>query len=218
VRLSGRTIRGSFLRGSSCEAPGTQVLAVRNATRAAARQFVRAEPSAVRSVRRYTRAIEPCESLEVPADRRDEAALLLGAGLIQATFGPLEPTLEGFATTLNSLGLVEDQLVKGGAAWRDFVDGARSLPTLSPNACAVLAEWAANGFTDETAPVDFAALRTLMDRLEADGAEIRRTSRFLARGGIDPVTAVEFSFDDLVGTTVVSGSDVNSAAARILAR
>ena len=218
VRLSGTTIRGRFLSGSTCEAPGDGALAVRNATRAAARQFLRAEPALRRSVRRYTRAIAPCESLEVPTARRDEATLLLSTGLVQATFGPLAPTLDGFATTLGSLGLAGDQLEKGALAWRDFVDGARSLPTLSPDACAVLAEWAANGFSDETAPVDFAALRTLMDRLEADGAEVRRTSRFLARLGIDPLTAVEFSFDDLIGTTVVSGDDLNGAAARVLAR
>jgi hypothetical protein len=218
VPAGGNTVRARFLRGSNCERPGVESLAVRTASRAAARRYLRATPAVVRSVRRYVRDIEACERLDVPSDRQDEATLLLGAGLIQATVSPLAPTIDSFANTLQSLGLTEDQLIKGAAAWRDFLDGARSLPTLSPNACAVLAEWAANGYTDATAPVDFAALRTLTDRLQADGREVRRTARYLTQKGIDPLTAVEFTLEDLIGTTVVPDGDTGERAARILAR
>ena len=218
VPAGGNTVRARFLRGSNCERPGVEALGVRTASRAAARRYLRAQPAVVRSVRRFVRDIEACERLDIPADRQDEATLLLSTGLIQATVVPLAPTIDSFATTLQSLGLTEDPLIKGAAAWRDFLDGARSLPTLSPNACAVLAEWAANGFTDATAPVDFAALRTLTARLQADGREVRRTARYLVQKGIDPLTAVEFTLEDLIGTTVVSDSDTRASAARVLAR
>jgi hypothetical protein len=218
VRRRGRTIRAAFLRGSSCSAPGADALAVRNTTRAAARFFARVDAKVRRSVRRYARATVPCESLEVPAARRDEATLLLGAGLVQATFRPIASLTDGYATALEALPVTDEQLRKGTAAWRDFVNSRGVLPALLPDACAVLVEWGANGFTDATAPVNFAELSTLMARMEADGAELRRTSRYLARLGIDPVTAATFSLDDLVGTAVVTGDEARKSAARVLAR
>ncbi|MEA2443173.1 MAG: hypothetical protein QOJ12_465, partial [Thermoleophilales bacterium] len=175
--------------------------AFRTVARTTGDAFLKAQPALIKSVRRYVRTIQPCETLNVPADRQDEATLMLSTGLTQAATRPLSTLLDDYATTLQSLAATDQQLAKGAAAWRDYVDGVRSLPAFAPNACSVLAEWAANGYTDETAPTDFAALKTLVDRLQADGAEIRRTARYLAALGIDPVTAVEFTLDDLVGAT-----------------
>ena len=200
VPRGGNTIRASFLRGATCEAPGADALAVRGAARSVARSYLRAERDVARSIRRFTRDSEACDRLVVPRDRRDEATLLLLTGLIQATVRPLDSTLEAYTDRLGALGLTDDQLIKGSAAWREFLDGARALPTLSPNACAVLSEWAANGFSDETAPVDFVALSASIERLASNGGEVRRTARYLARLGVDPVTAVAFTLEDLIGT------------------
>jgi hypothetical protein len=200
VPAGGNTVRAKFA-STKCAAPGDEALAFRTVARSAGRAFVRAQPALVRSVRRFVRNSEPCETLDVPNDRQDEATLLLAAGLAQAANRPLNAMLDDYATTLQSLAATDQQLAKGAAAWRDYVDGIRSLPALAPSACAVLAEWAANGYTEETAPVDFTALKALFDRVKADGAEIRRTARYLARLGIDPVTAVEFTLDDLADVT-----------------
>jgi hypothetical protein len=194
------TVRAKFV-STHCAAPGDEALAFRAAARSTSRDFVRVQPALIRSVRRYARSTQPCEGLDVPSDREDEATMLLATGLTQAANRPLGALLADYATTLQSLAATDVQLAKGTAAWRDYADGVGSLPALAPSACAVLAEWAANGYTDETAPVDFAALKALMDRLQADGAEIRRTARYLVGLGIDPTTAIEFTLDDLIGAT-----------------
>jgi hypothetical protein len=226
VRLvppGGSTVQARFV-STHCAAPGDQALAFRTVARSAGEAFLKAQPALIKSVRRYVRSIQPCETLNVPTDKQDEATLMLATGLTQAANRPLATLLEDYASTLQSLVPTDQQLAKGAAAWRDYVNGSRSLPAFAPSPCAVLAEWAANGFTDQTAPTDFAALKTLMDRLQADGAEIRRTSRYLARLGIDPLTAVEFTLDDLVGATTAltdqSGSTPKRAraVARRLAR
>jgi hypothetical protein len=220
VRLvppGGNTVVARF-RGTKCARPGDEALAVRTVARAAGRSFVRSQSAIIRSVTRFIENAQACETLDVPADRQDEATLLLSTGLTQASVRPINRLLDDYASTLQSLGLGDTQLAKGAAAWRDFVDGYRSLPALRPGACSVLAEWAANGYTDATAPVDFAALTTLTERLSADGREIRRTARYLVAEGIDPVTGVEFTFDNLVGSIVLPSSDLNAAAARIIAR
>lgn len=217
VRRTGNTFRATFT-STHCERPGTEGLAFRAAARAAGTEFVRRERSLVRSLTRFTDSAQPCETLDVPNDRVDEATLLLSAGLTQATVRPLRSMLEDYASTLQSLGVTDAQLGKGAAAWRDFVSGAGTLPHFQQGYCAVLAEWAANGFTDETAPVDFAALQALTDRLQADGAEVRRTARYMARVlGIDPVTANAFSLNNLIGNTV-QASATPAAAAKQLAR
>jgi hypothetical protein len=217
VPRGGNTVQARF-RTTKCAAPGDEALAFRTVARAGGRAFLRATPAVLRAVGRYVENAQACETLDVPADRQDEAALLLLTGLTQATMRPLGVLIDDYASTLQSLGVTDTQLQRGAAAWRDFIDGVRSLPKMSPSPCAVLAEWAANGYTDATAPVDFAALRALTERLSADGAEVRRTSRYLARQGIDALTAVDFSLDNLIGSIVPAEGDLNSTAARIIAR
>lgn len=206
VRLippGGNTVQARFLRNVDCERPGDEALAYRAAARFAGVAFARRERSVLRSVTRYIEQTQACETLKIPDERQDEALLLLSAGLTQATIRPLSGTLDDYASTLQALDATHTQLARGAAAWRDFVDGVRSLPKLRPGYCTALAEWGSNGYTDETAPVDFAALRALSKRLQADGAEVRRTARLLARLGIDPVTARVFTLDDLIGSTAL---------------
>ena len=215
VRLrpaGGSTVVARFLRDTNCERPGDEALSYRAAARFAGEAFAKKERSVLRSVTRYVEQAQACEDLDIPDDRQDEALLMLSAGLTQATIRPLSGTLDDYATTLQSLAATDAQLAKGAAAWRDFSDGVRSLPKFSTSYCTVLAEWGANGYTDETAPVDFAALRALATRLEADGAEVRRTGRHLSRLGIDRVTVTQFTLDDLIGNTGLGNPSAEAVA------
>lgn len=214
VRLTSKALSARFLPGSRCERPGDEGLAYRAAARFAGAAFERKTRSILRSVSRYTESAEACETLDIPADRQDEALLLLSTGLTQATIRPVQSILDDYATSLQSLAVVDPALASGAAAWRDFVDTARALPKLQPSYCQVLAEWGANGYTDETAPVDFAALRTISQRIAADGAEVRRTGRYLRRLGIDPLTAEAFTLGDLIRAS--APSDTSVAAKRLL--
>ena len=215
VRLRNRTIRSRFLPGSSCRRPGDTALAYRAAARFAEVAFLHREASILRSVTRYTESAEGCETLRIPDDRQDEALLLLTTGLTQATIRPAQSVIDDYATSLQSLNAADPQLAAGAAAWRDFIDTVRALPKLRPSYCDALAEWRRNGYTDETAPVDFAALRSIAARIESDGAEVRRTARLLRRRGIDPLTVRAFSLGDLI-RSVAPGESSATVRGRFL--
>jgi hypothetical protein len=208
VRLippGGNTIQSRFLRDSNCERPGDEPLAYRAAARVADLAFAKKERSILRSVSRYIDSAEACETLDIPDARQDEALLLLTTGLTQATIRPAQGVIDDYASTLQALAVTDPALASGAAAWRDYIDTVRALPKLEPSYCAALAQWGANGYTDESAPVDFAALRAIAVRLQADGAEVRRTGRYLRRRGIDPLTANAFTLDNLIGNTGIGG-------------
>lgn len=203
VRLTGagdRTITARFVR-SSCSRPGSQALAYRAAARFAGTAFVRRERSILRSIRRYIDQEQACNRLNVPRDRRDEARLLLDMGLAQAQIRPAQRVIDRYARSLQSLGATEPTLAAGATAWRDFIDTVRALPKFRTSYCSVLRTWARNGYTDATAPVDFAALRASAERIKADGANVRRAGRLLRKRGIDPATVTEFTLGDLIGFT-----------------
>lgn len=202
VRRSGRRFRATF-RTTSCEQPGDEILAFRAQARVFARRFTRKARSVQRGVTRYTENAEACENLRIPDDRQDEASLLLTTGLLQASTRPLWGTLDDYAGTLQGLKSVDPRLAAGAAAWRDYTDTVRSLPSPAGGYCGALAQWGRNGYTDATAPVDFAALRRVAERLRADGAEVRRTARYLRNAGIDPITANAFTVDNLIGETEI---------------
>ena len=214
VRLTSKALTARFLPNSSCETPGDEALAYRAAARFAGAAFEKKQRSVLRSVSRYTDSAQACETLDIPDDRQDEALLLLSTGLTQATIRPVQSLIDDYATSLQSLAVVDPALASGAAAWRDYIDTVRALPKLQPSYCSVLGEWGANGYTDETAPVDFAALRTISQRIAADGAEVRRTGRHLRRLGIDPLTVEEFTRGDLIRASAPSDSSV--AAKRLL--
>ena len=198
VRLTSKALTARFLPGSECERPGDEGLAYRAAARFAGAAFEKKRRSILRSVARYTDSAQACETLDIPDDKQDEALLLLSTGLTQATIRPAQSVIDDYATSLQSLAVVDPALASGASAWRDYVDTVRALPKLQPSYCAVLAEWGANGYTDETAPVDFAALANIAQRIQTDGAEVRRTGRYLRRLGIDPLTVEAFTLGDLI--------------------
>ena len=203
VRLLGagdRTLRARFVR-SSCARPGDQALAYRAAARFAGTAFARRERSIRRSVSRYVDQEQACGRLDVPNDRQDEANLFLNMGLAQAAIRPAQSVIDRYARSLQSLGATEPTLAAGATAWRDFIDTVRALPKFQTSYCSVLRGWARNGYTDATAPVDFAALRASAERIKADGANVRRAGRRLRKLGIDQATVAEFTLGDLIGFT-----------------
>ena len=198
VRLTSKALTARFLPGSKCNTISDEVLSYRAAARFAGNAFVKKRRSVLRSVTRYTESAQACETLDIPNDRQDEALLLLSTGLTQATIRPEQSVLDNYATALQSLAATDPTLAAGAAAWRDYADTVRALPKLAPSYCDALAQWARNGFTDETAPVDFAALASIAQRIQEDGAAVRRAGRFLRARGIDPLTSIAFTLDDII--------------------
>ena len=202
VRRSGRRFTARF-RTTECEQPGDEVLAFRAQSRVVATRFVRKEASVLRSIRRYARSAEPCEALDIPAERQGQASLMVSAGLLQATTRPLLGTLDDYSATLVALDVTDTQLAAGAAAWRDYTNALMGLGTPAGGWCNAFLEWRRAGYPEGSAPVDFDALRALATRLRSDAATVRATGRYLRRRGIDPLTANAFTLDDLIGETAI---------------
>jgi hypothetical protein len=203
VRRTGRRFIARF-RTSDCEQPGDEVLAFRAQARVVETRVIRKARSVERSVTRFARDTRPCDRLRVPDARVDEATLLLSTGLAQATTRPLWGTLSDYAKTLQALEPADPELAAGANAWRAYNDTVQSLPVLQGGYCAALVQWSRNGYSEETAPVDFPALRTTAARLRAAGAQVRRTARYLRAQGVDPLTASAFTLDNLIGQTAIT--------------
>ena len=207
VRRTGRRFSARF-RASDCEQPGDEVLAFRAQSRVYATRFARKAASIRRSIRRYDRSSEPCQALDIPAERQGQASLMVSAGLLQVTTRPLWGTLDDYASTLQALKVTDRQLAAGAAAWRDYTDTVRSLREPSGGWCGAFLEWRRAGYPAASAPVDFGALRSISTRLRADAAQVRRTGRYLRGEGVDPITANDFTLDDLIGETPITEAAV----------
>lgn len=194
-----------------CAQPGDEVLAFRAQARVVEKRFARKARSIERSLERYGRHTEPCEDLRVPAARVDEASLLLSTGLLQATTRPLWGTLDDYSKTLQALEVKNTQLAAGAKAWRQYNDTVHALPRLSGGYCGALLEWARNGYSDETAPVDFASLRIVAQGLREDAAQVRLTARYMRDRGIDPRTADAFTLDNLIGETAITETGIGES-------
>lgn len=203
VRRSGLRFLARF-RSSECELPGEEILSFRAQARVAGTRAKRKQRSVRRSVRRYLRAAQACDDVAIPAHRLDEASLLLSTGLLQARTRPLLAALDDYSATLVALDVSDPQLADGAGAWRHFYETVLRLPQLPGGYCGTLAAWARNGYSDASAPVDFAALRATAARLREDAAAVRRAGRHMRSAGIDPVTVDAFTFGDLIGETPIT--------------
>jgi hypothetical protein len=207
------TVVASFVR-SNCENPGAEVLGIRSAARAFGKAAVKRAGALRDSLQTYEDTTDPCTRLKVPKASETQASQLLTIGLVRAVLGPFDAELDRYAKALQSVGATETHLVNGAAAWRDLVDTTRALPALEPDACSVLMAWAANDYSAETAPVDFAAVEAQTTRLEADIVQVAKTSRHLKRRGLDVGTVVDFSGAGLLDLLVVDSGSVTGKLQR----
>jgi hypothetical protein len=199
------TVVASF-SGSECENPGPEALGFRTAARDWGVAALKGKKKLTRSVQAYEDTTDACTKLKVPKANQTQATDLLTIGLVDAVTSPYDAQLDKYAKALQAVGAQDSELVKGAAAWADIVATARALPKLDPDACSVLKEWAANDYSAETAPVDFAAVEAQFTRLSADIVQVGKTARRLKRLGIDPLTAVDFAGSGLLDLLVTGDS------------
>jgi hypothetical protein len=211
------TVTASFV-GSRCENPGAEVLGFRTAARAWGRAALKGEKSLTASLQTYEDTTDACTKLKVPKANQAQATDLLTIGLVDAVISPYDAKLDQYAKALQAVGATNTQLVKGAAAWRDIVDTSRALPKLDPDACSVLKEWAANGYSAETAPVDFAAVDAQFTRLAADIVQVGATGRFLKRQGLDVGTVSDFVGSGLLDLLVTGDTGSGSGKSRLAPR
>jgi hypothetical protein len=138
------------------------------------------------------RSAKRCRAVKVPRSRARDAKALFDIALLEALERPNDAALGNFASGLVNAKVSNARLAAGANAWLDFLDAARTLPTVD-DPCGLLKGWKGNGFAAGSAPIDFAAYRALSRRAAADERTILRAARVMAARGAFPSAAVGFT-------------------------
>jgi hypothetical protein len=194
----GRTtrIRARFA-GQRCAGIPSDVLKFEAITRRAQRDLranTAATLDALDSVKRSTKR---CRSLKVPRSKVRDGKALFDIALVEALERPNDAALGDFASRLQAVRAKTAKLAAGADGWSDYLAAVRSLPTVD-DPCGALKDWKRAGFSAASAPIDFAAYRSLGRRAEADQRSIVRAARLMAQRGAFPNAAVGFTTDGML--------------------
>jgi hypothetical protein len=195
-RSNGYTVRARF-RGQRCNSIPSDVLAVENVTRNAARALRSTAAATADSLDALGRSINRCRNLDVPRARRAAVNAIVDVALVEALEGPNDAALGDFVTALGEIPTSNALLVSGIAGWQDYLAAIRSLPQF-PDPCATLQSWSQAGWDESQSPIDMAAYVAINRRANIDQRAIARTARYLARVGVFPRTVVQFTPEGLL--------------------
>jgi hypothetical protein len=189
--------RHAFLSARTCKGVPTEALEMEKATSALIRAVQGQREDVRRSVRGLEKDVEKCEGLVLPRSRHEARDLLYEGGDILAVFDPLLIHLDAFVTRLQDIQPDDPKLLAGVVWWRRLVTVIEALPSQGLRPCRAVLEWSRTNYSDETAPVDFAALKSSID---AGGRAVRgvmRAAERLAALGVAPRIAAGFTVDGL---------------------
>lgn len=192
VKQSG-SHRSAELVDPSCHGIPSEILAFERATRHLRSAVTGAAPDVRASLERYDSSLSRCDDLVVPRDRRADVDLLLRAGGVAAFYRPLRATLDDFDTALHDVNGFDPTMVSGVKAWDKTLVLRDSLPAAANHACRAVRDWAANGFSKDTAPADFDRLAIVMRDFGPQYARLDEVVRYLHRQGAVKKVAAVFS-------------------------
>ena len=197
-RTNGRTTHvRAFFVGTHCLGVPTEVRRFEALTRHAQRA-VRAHTAAtVQALFAVVRSIQRCRSVTVPRSARGTAQALFDIAFVEALERPSDAELGNFAAGLVNVRARFGALAGGAAGWADYIAAVRSLPTVN-NPCGALKDWKRAGFTTASAPIDFAAYRSLSRRAERDRGAINNAAEFMASRGAFPRAVSGFTVDGML--------------------
>jgi hypothetical protein len=138
-----------------------------------------------------------CRSLQVPRSKVGDGRALFDVALVEALERPNDAALGTFVDGLQNAHVANATLAAGADGWSDYLTVVRSLPTVG-DPCGALKAWKRAGFTASSAPIDFAAYRSLARRADADQRAILRAARLMAARGAFPNAAVGFTTDGML--------------------
>jgi hypothetical protein len=185
--------RHADLVGAKCHGIPSDVLGYEAATRRLIKSFPDYAKRVSRSMGRYDRGVADCDYISVPRDRADEVDLLFDLGFTYAFYKPLRTRLGSFAEALHDVHPSDPDLVAGMESWDNFLILFDELDPATQDPCAAVKEWAANDFSDESAPADFSELRVERQELRDEARRLRRVAKHLADAGAVRRTAIRFS-------------------------
>ena len=214
-RRRGHVVRARFI-GARCRRIPSEALRFEALTREAVRAVRARQGDLAASLGAWEEGVEDCENLRVPRNRGADATLITSASFASAAYDPIDAELERFVVGLEGVPSDDPVLVAATASWRDWLSIIRALPELPSGGCPALRQWAANGWTPETAPVDLPALRASDDQVAIEERVLLRASQRLVSVGVFPQTAVQFTPDGLLAS-ILSGRARSEEARKPLA-
>jgi hypothetical protein len=183
--------RAADLRDAACHGIPSEILGFERATRAVKHAVTDAAPDVRKSFDRYDKSLSQCDTVVVPKNRRDDVDLLVKAGGVAAFYLPLRATLDDYDTALHDVHGHDPSMLRGVDAWDKVLVLRDELPPAAAHACRAVRDWAANGFSDDTAPANFDELRVVLHQFRVQSSKLDKTARYLAKqGAVAKVAAV----------------------------
>jgi hypothetical protein len=174
-------------------------LAIEKAMRTTARGFKSTTGATKRAVARFEKSVKACKDVKVPksATATATASALFDIAATNALQKPNDGQLTKFLNRLAPIHVDAPALKNGTAAWADYINVLRTLPSI-PDPCATLKAWKAKEFAADESPIDLDAYRTYAKRAKADVKLIVKGATYLARVGVFPDAVVSFTPDGLL--------------------
>ena len=175
--------RSADLRGAACHGIASEILGFERATRAVKHAVTDAAPDVRKSFDRYDKSLSQCDKVVVPKSRRDDVNLLVRAGGVAAFYLPLTTTLDDYDTALHDVHGHDPSMARGVQAWDKTLVLRDELPPAAAHACRAVRNWAANGFSDSSAPANFDELKVVVHQFKVQSKVLDKTARYLADQG-----------------------------------
>jgi hypothetical protein len=185
--------RHAELTGARCHGIPSDVLGYERATRRLAESLPDFDGKVRKSVGRYDRSVADCDYVAVPKNRAKDVDVLMATGFVYAFYNPLRSRLGSFVTALEDVHAGDPTLISGQESWDNFLIIFDELDPATHDPCAAVKEWAANDWSDDSAPADFDELTVERDQLNAEGRNLVRVAKHLAEAGARRRTAVFFA-------------------------
>ena len=190
--------RNADLVGAKCHGIPSEVLAYEDVTRRLAKDLPDFTGRVRKSLGRYDKSVAACDYIAVPKNRAKDVDLLWDVSFTYAFYKPLRDRLGGFADALHAVHAADPTLVSGMESWDNILILFDELEPATHDPCAAVKEWSAGGWSDDSAPADFAQLRVERDQLNDETHNLARVARRLAADGARRRTAVFFAPQGLV--------------------
>jgi hypothetical protein len=146
--------RRAFIAAPRCNGIPTEALEIESATGALIRAAQGQRDELRLSIRRIAKDERRCEGLVVPRSRHNVVEDMTELGEILASFDPLLPHLDAFATRLQEIQPEDPLLASGVVRWRRFVSLMQRLPRELMRPCTLVLKWSETNYSEDTAPVD----------------------------------------------------------------
>jgi hypothetical protein len=185
--------RHADLTGAKCHGIPSEILSYEKITRSLATYVDGHRADVRKSQRDYDKSLATCDGIVVPTGRAKQVDLLLNMGGERAFYAPLRDRLGTFATRLRDVGGEDPSAVRGIDAWDAVLIVFDELDPVLADPCPAIRQWSDDGWTDDTAPVDFDELKVERHELRGETKTLKEVAAYLADAGLRQRIAAAFA-------------------------